>query len=230
MAATVMPDPENRQGIGMTSARTRERLAQRLAAHGIHSEAVLERIRTVPRHLFVDEALASRAYEDSALPIGHGQTISQPYIVALMTQALIANGEAPRVLKKVLEVGTGCGYQTAVLAPLAGQIFTIERIGALQRQTRQRLIALGINNVRYRHGDGFEGWPGQAPFDGILVTAAPGDLPQVLLDQLAPDGRLIIPVGAPGSQELVRVRRTETGFVRDHLCWVSFVPLLEGKG
>ena len=222
-------DPDNVQGIGMTSARTRERLAQRLAAHGIHSEEVLERIRNVPRHLFVDEALASRAYEDSALPIGQGQTISQPYVVALMTQALLENGAAPRRPEKVLEVGTGCGYQTAVLASLVGQIFTIERIGSLQRQAKQRLVSLGITNVRFRHGDGFEGWPGQAPFDGILVTAAPGDVPQTLLDQLAPGGRLIIPVGPPGNQELVRIDRTESGFPRQHLCWVAFVPLLEGK-
>jgi protein-L-isoaspartate(D-aspartate) O-methyltransferase len=217
------------QGIGMTSARTRERLVQRLSTHGIHSEAVLDRIRNTPRHLFVDEALASRAYEDSALPIGQGQTISQPYIVGLMTQALIENGNTPRRPDKVLEVGTGCGYQTAVLAALVGQVFTIERIAGLLRQAKQRLASLGIANVRFRHGDGFEGWPGQAPFDGILVTAAPGEVPQTLLDQLAPGGRLVIPVGPPGNQELVRIERTDTGFARQHLCWVAFVPLLEGK-
>jgi protein-L-isoaspartate(D-aspartate) O-methyltransferase len=222
-------DAENHQGIGMTSARTRERLVQRLAASGIYSEAVLERIRNVPRHLFVDEALGSRAYEDSALPIGQGQTISQPYIVALMTQALIENGAAMRRLNKVLEVGTGCGYQTAVLAPLVGQIFSIERIGSLQRQAKHRLTRMGIGNVRFRYGDGFEGWPGQAPFDGILVTAAPDEVPQALIDQLAPGGRLIIPVGPPGKQELVRIERTEAGLARQHLCWVAFVPLLEGK-
>jgi protein-L-isoaspartate(D-aspartate) O-methyltransferase len=219
-------EPRHVQGIGMTSARTRERLIQRLSEAGIRNPAVLERIRNVPRHLFVDEALASRAYEDSALPIGHGQTISQPYIVALMTQALLEGGAAP---KKVLEVGTGCGYQTAVLSPLVRQIFTIERIGNLQRATRDRLKALGVDNVRYRHGDGFEGWPGQAPFDGILVTAAPLDIPRTLLDQLAVGGRLIIPVGPPGMQDLVRVTRTETGFQRESLCKVSFVPLVEGR-
>ncbi len=217
------------QGIGMTSARTRERLVQRLAASGIHSETVLERIRAVPRHLFIDEALASRAYEDSALPIGQGQTISQPYIVALMTQALLGNGTLRRP-DKVLEVGTGCGYQTAVLAPLVGQIFTIERIAGLQRAARQRLQALGCANIRFRHGDGFEGWPGQAPFDGILVAAAPLEVPPILMEQLAPDGRLVIPVGPAGNQDLVRITRTATGFEREHLCAVSFVPLVEGKG
>lgn len=218
-----------KQGIGMTSARTRERLVQRLAASGISSATVLERIRAVPRHLFIDEALASRAYEDSALPIGHGQTISQPYIVALMTQALIGNAHG-RPLDKVLEVGTGCGYQTAVLSPLVGQLFTIERIPGLQQAARQRLNALGFGNIRFRHGDGFEGWPGQAPFDAILVAAAPTEVPQALVDQLAPGGRLIIPVGPAGKQELVCITRSATGTDREHLGWVTFVPLLEGKG
>jgi protein-L-isoaspartate(D-aspartate) O-methyltransferase len=209
----------------MTSARTRERLVQRLATGGITSQPVLERIRDVPRHLFIDEALASRAYEDSALPIGQGQTISQPYIVALMTQALI-EGSRP---EKVLEVGTGCGYQTAVLAGLVRQIFTIERIASLQRQARQRLNALGLGNIRFRHGDGFEGWPGRAPFDGILVAAAPSEVPQALIDQLAPNGRLVIPVGPARSQELIRITRTPNGIEREHLCWVTFGPLVEGK-
>ncbi|MCC7330373.1 MAG: protein-L-isoaspartate(D-aspartate) O-methyltransferase [Gammaproteobacteria bacterium] len=226
MAAVTASDPEGRNGIGMTSARTRERLVQRLSASGIRNEAVLERIRAVPRHLFIDEALASRAYEDSALPIGKGQTISQPYIVALMTQALIEGGRP----EKVLEVGTGCGYQSAILAPLVGQLFTIERIASLQRAARQRLTSLGFGNVRFRHGDGFEGWPGQAPFNGILVAAAPGEIPSALLDQLAPGGRLVMPVGPPGQQELVRMTRTANGIEREHLCWVSFVPLVEGKG
>lgn len=229
MAAAVTKSRDKLQGIGMTSARTRERLVQRLASSGIGSEAVLERIRAVPRHLFIDEALASRAYEDSALPIGQGQTISQPYIVALMTQALLGNGVLRR-LDKVLEVGTGCGYQTAVLSPLVGQLFTIERIAGLQRAARQRLNGLGMGNIRYRHGDGFEGWPGQAPFDGILVAAAPAEVPQALVDQLAPGGRLVIPVGPAGSQELVRITRTNGGTEREHLCWVTFVPLVEGKG
>jgi protein-L-isoaspartate(D-aspartate) O-methyltransferase len=218
----------NQQGIGMTSARTRERLIQRLAASGITSVTVLERIRAVPRHLFIDEALASRAYEDSALPIGHGQTISQPYIVALMTQALLGTGETRR-LDKVLEVGTGCGYQSAVLAPLVNHLFTIERIESLQRAARRRLATMDLGDIRYRHGDGFEGWPGQAPFDGILVAAAPTEVPQALVQQLAPGGRLVIPVGPAGNQELLRITRTETTVEREHLCWVTFVPLLEGK-
>ena len=184
----------------------------------------------MPRHLFVDEALASRAYEDSALPIGHGQTISQPYIVALMTQSLLETGDGLRPLGKVLEVGTGCGYQTAVLAPFCQQLFTIERVGALLKLAKRRLGELGIGNVRYRHGDGMEGWPGQAPFDGILAAAAPRDVPDRLLDQLAEGGRLVIPVGPGGRQSLLRITRTAADFEREHLCDVSFVPLVEGRG
>ena len=216
------------RGIGMTSARTRDRLVQRLRESGITSEAVLERIRSVPRHLFVDEALASRAYEDSALPIGYGQTISQPYVVALMTQALLEPVPGFKPPRKVLEVGTGCGYQTAVLASLVRQVFSIERIGALLTATRERLRTLGVDNVRFRHGDGFEGWPGQAPFDGILVAAAPAEVPAALLAQLAPGGRLVIPVGPPGHQELVRYTRSDAGCVRELLDHVSFVPFREG--
>jgi protein-L-isoaspartate(D-aspartate) O-methyltransferase len=222
-------DRRRLEGIGMTSARTRERLVKRLADGGISNHAILERIRSVPRHLFVDEALQSRAYEDSALPIGHSQTISQPYIVALMTQALV-DGKTAGELRKVLEVGTGCGYQTAVLASLVGTIYTIERIRDLSRSTRTRLSELGVHNVRYRHGDGMEGWPGQAPFDGILVAAAPSGIPQALMDQLAVGGRLIIPVGPAGHQELVRMTRTASGLEQEVLCQVSFVPLLEGTG
>lgn len=213
----------------MTSARTRERLVQRLADHGISNPQILDRVRSVPRHLFVDEALQSRAYEDSALPIGHGQTISQPYIVALMTQALLDDVDPSRPLGKVLEVGTGCGYQTAILSPLVRQIFTIERIRDLMLDTKARLYELGFRNIRYRHGDGMQGWPGQAPFDGILVAAAPSSIPQKLLDQLAVGGRLVIPVGPAGRQDLVRVTRTDEGFEQETLCAVSFVPLLEGK-
>lgn len=218
------------RGIGMTSARTRERLVQRLADHGISDLRILDRVRSVPRHLFVDEALQSRAYEDSALPIGHGQTISQPYIVALMTQALLDGIDPAKPPGKVLEVGTGCGYQTAILSPLVRRIFTIERIRELMIETRARLGELGYQNIRYRHGDGMKGWPGQAPFDGILVAAAPAGIPQALLDQIAVGGRLIIPVGPPGRQELLRVTRTETGLAQESLCTVSFVPLLEGTG
>jgi protein-L-isoaspartate(D-aspartate) O-methyltransferase len=228
VAAQVNSEHRAIRGIGMTSARTRERLVQRLGETGISNPAVLERIRSVPRHLFVDEALASRAYEDSALPIGHGQTISQPWIVALMTQALVSDVAEP--LGKVLEVGTGCGYQTAVLSPFVRQVFTIERIAALQQAARVRLNELGFKNVRYRHGDGFQGWPGQAPFDGIIVAAAPAEVPTVLLEQLKVGGRLVIPVGRAGQQDLVRYTRTADGFDREHLSRVSFVPLVEGTG
>lgn len=230
MVAPVNKEQRNIQGIGMTSARTRERLVRRLADHGITNPAILDRIRSVPRHLFVDEALQSRAYEDSALPIGHGQTISQPFVVALMTQALLEVGGDLRRLGKVLEIGTGCGYQTAVLSTLVDQIFTIERIRGLSQSTRLRLGELGLNNVRFRHGDGMRGWPGQAPFDGILVAAAPAGIPDQLLDQLAVGGRLIIPVGPPGRQELTRITRTAQGLERENLGAVSFVPLLEGTG
>ncbi len=212
----------------MTSARTRDRLVQRLGETGITNPAVLERIRSVPRHLFVDEALASRAYEDSALPIGLGQTISQPWVVALMTQALVTGLDLP--LKKVLEVGTGCGYQTAVLSPFVRRIFTIDRIGSLQQAARTRLNQLGFDNIRYRHGDGFKGWPGQAPFDGIIVAAAPGEVPPALLEQLSEGGRLIIPVGPAGDQALIRITRTPGGLQREQLSQVSFVPLVEGTG
>jgi protein-L-isoaspartate(D-aspartate) O-methyltransferase len=230
MVTPVSLDRQHIEGIGMTSARTRERLVERLALNGIADPAVLDRIRSVPRHLFVDEALGSRAYEDSALPIGHGQTISQPFIVALMTQALLNADNGAGQLKKVLEVGTGCGYQAAVLAPLVGQLFTIERIRGLLQTARSRLRALGFSNIRYRHGDGMQGWPGQAPFDGILVAAAPADIPKKLLDQLAIGGRLIIPIGPPGLQDLRCVVRTEEGFDCKSLCPVSFVPLVEGTG
>ena len=214
----------------MTSARTRDRLVQRLRQEGITQEEILERIRNLPRHLFVDEALSIRAYEDNALPIGHGQTISQPLIVALMTQALLEQeGELTRPAK-VLEIGTGCGYQTAVLAPFVQQLFTIERIKPLQQLAKQRLSGLGLGNVRFRHDDGFRGWPGQAPFEGIIVTAAPDGVPDKLLDQLAPGGRLVVPVGPTGGhQRLLRITRTANGLQRETLADVSFVPMLEGK-
>jgi len=201
-------------GIGMTSARTRDRLVQRLREQGIANLSVLERIRNVPRHIFVDEALGSRAYEDTALPIGYGQTISQPYIVARMTEALLQGGAA----ENVLEVGTGCGYQTAVLAPLVGRLYTIERIEPL----------LGIRNVRFRHGDGTLGWSAHAPYDGILVAAAPLTVPESLIGQLRVGGRLIVPIGPEGEQELVRFTRGEPRVERESLGPVAFVPLLGG--
>ena len=214
-----------RRGIGMTSARTRDRLVQRLKHHGIRSEAVLEQIRNVPRHLFVDEALASRAYEDTALPIGLGQTISQPWVVARMTEALLGDAE----VETVLEIGTGCGYQTAVMAPLVKKIYTVERIPELLKKTRQRLRALDIYNVQFRPGDGWEGWPKYAPYDGIIVTAAAPHLPEKLLQQLAPDGRMVIPVGPPGFQDLLLVIRKDDHFEQASLGAVSFVPLVPGK-
>ena len=211
-------------GIGMTSARTRDRLVQRLREQGIANLAVLDRIRNVPRHIFVDEALGSRAYEDTALPIGYGQTISQPYIVARMTEALFEAGPAGNVL----EVGTGCGYQTAVLAPLVARLYTIERIEPLLARARERLKELGIRNVRVRHGDGTLGWKAHAPFDGILVAAAPLTVPEALVKQLRVGGRLVVPVGPEGEQELVRFTRREQGVQRESLGAVAFVPLLGG--
>jgi protein-L-isoaspartate(D-aspartate) O-methyltransferase len=211
-------------GIGMTSARTRDRLVQRLREQGIANLAVLERIRNVPRHIFVDEALGSRAYEDTALPISYGQTISQPYIVARMTEALLEAGAA----ENILEVGTGCGYQTAVLAPLVTRLYTIERIEPLLARARQRLKELGIRNVRFRHGDGTLGWKAHAPFDGILVAAAPLTVPEALVRQLRVGGRLLVPIGPEGEQELVRFTRREQGMQRESLGAVAFVPLLGG--
>jgi protein-L-isoaspartate(D-aspartate) O-methyltransferase len=211
-------------GIGMTSARTRERLVQRLQEQGIADLRVLDRIRTVPRHLFMDEALASRAYEDNALPIGFGQTISQPFVVARMTEALLAGADVSRVL----EIGTGCGYQTAVLSPLVKEIYTIERIASLLGRARRTLRELRIRNVNFRHDDGNVGWAARAPFDGILLTAAPPAVPQALFDQLKVGGRLIAPVGPEGRQELFRYTKGETRIDRQSLGAVSFVPLVSG--
>lgn len=212
------------QGIGMTSMRTRERLIQRLRAGGIRDERVLEAMRQTPRHIFMDEALGSRAYEDTALPIGGGQTISQPYIVALMTQALLEDGP----LDKVLEVGTGSGYQTAVLAPLAGRVYSVERIRWLKDQARRRLAELGIQNADLYYSDGGLGLPQRAPFDGILVTAAPHSVPAALVAQLAPEGRMVIPVGPRGNQDLLRIRRDGPGWQEEFLGKVVFVPLMDG--
>ena len=211
-------------GIGMTSARTRERLIQRLRDQGIRDDHVLDRIRNVPRHLFVDEAIASRAYEDTALPIGHGQTISQPYIVARMTEAVTIGGTPD----KVLEIGTGCGYQTAVLAPLVKRLYSIERIEPLLDRARKRCKELGLRNVRFRHADGGNGWKAQAPFDAILVAAAPHAVPMKLLEQLRDGGRLVAPIGPQGTQELLRFTRRGDEYQRERLCMVSFVPLVGG--
>ncbi|MEM6406456.1 MAG: protein-L-isoaspartate(D-aspartate) O-methyltransferase [Pseudomonadota bacterium] len=212
------------QGRGMTSGRTRTRLIQRIRQQGVQDPAILERIGQVPRHLFVDEAMASRAYENSALPIGNSQTISQPYIVARMTEALLAAGP----IEQVLEIGTGSGYQTAVLAPLVRRIYTIERIGTLLRQARQRFQQLRLKNIRTYHGDGTQGWSDYAPFDGILLTAAPANVPTTLLTQLRTGGRMILPVGPPEQQTLTCLTRTEEGYDEKILEPVRFVPMLTG--
>jgi len=217
---------QNFQGIGMTSQRSRNRLVEQLRTMGIQSETVLEVIRNMPRHIFVDEALASRAYDNTALPIGHNQTISQPYIVARMTAALLADTKP----QSVLEIGTGCGYQTAILSQLVKQVYTIERIDALLYKARERFFTLKCANISTSHGDGNLGWPAQAPFDGILVAAAPVGVPETLLAQLAIHGKLIIPVGKSGEQELLSITRVADGFTEERLDGVSFVPMLAGRG
>ncbi|MFT5425605.1 MAG: protein-L-isoaspartate(D-aspartate) O-methyltransferase [Gammaproteobacteria bacterium] len=212
------------QGIGMTSQRTRSRLIVKLRDMGIVSEDVLSTIMNTPRHIFVDEALASRAYENTALPIGYNQTISQPYIVARMVEVLLEQGG----IRNVLEVGTGCGYQTAILAQLVDHVYSIERIEALLKKARGKLRLLKCNNVRGKYGDGNAGWSQYAPFDGIIVSAAPIGVPETLLEQLAMNGRLVIPVGSAGKQKLLLITRTEEGFQEKELDMVSFVPMLEG--
>lgn len=207
----------------MTSARTRNRLVKRLRDQGIRSSDVLNQIKNVPRHLFVDEALASRAYEDTALPIGLGQTISQPFIVARMTEALLAGFEG----KNVLEIGTGCGYQTAIMAPFIKRIYTVERIPELLKKAKKRLQNLDIYNVEYRPGDGWDGWKKYSPYDGIIVTAAASSMPEQLLQQLALNGRLIIPIGPKGKQDLQMIVNHHNHFEQLSLGPVSFVPLVK---
>ena len=213
----------SQQGIGMTSQRTRERLIQRLMDQGITRFEVLEAIRSVPRHLFVDEALAHRSYEDTALPIGYGQTLSQPYVVAKMSELALAQGRP----KKVLELGSGSGYQTAILASLVDEICAIERIKPLLERARKQLRALRVRNVRLRHGDGLDGWASEAPFDLILGAAAPEQLPTQLLEQLATGGRLILPVGGE-RQQLMMVTATTEGYVEEVIEEVNFVPMVRG--
>jgi protein-L-isoaspartate(D-aspartate) O-methyltransferase len=208
----------------MTSSRTRDRMVNRLIEQGIRDLNVIEVMRATPRHIFLDEALAHRAYEDTALPIGHSQTLSQPYIVARMTEALLADGP----LEKVLEIGTGSGYQTAVLAQLVGQVFSVERIKALQDQARTRLGLLKLHNVRLRHTDGGMGWPEEAGFDGIIATAAPLGIPKALIAQLNEGGRLIIPVGGGEVQDLLLITRRGDGHETRVLEQVRFVPMLGG--
>lgn len=210
----------------MTSQRTRERLVQRLLDQGVSNYDVLDVMRNTPRHIFLDEALSHRAYEDTALPIGFGQTLSQPYIVARMTEVLLgAAGE----LNKVLEVGTGSGFQTSVLAQLVKRVYSVERIRPLQEKARTRLRQLGLDNVQLRHSDGGFGWPEMGPFDGILSTAAPQVVPPELLKQLAPDGVLVIPVGGVSQELRLIVRAGDSDkFVTQILEPVKFVPLLSG--
>lgn len=211
---------ENIRGIGMTSRRTRERLMQRLREKGINDERVLRAMLEVPRHLLIDEGIASHAYEDTPLPIGFGQTISQPYIVARMTQALLQG--APR---KVLEIGTGSGYQTAILAALVEQVYTVERIESLAQVAPKRLRQLGFTNVHFLCGDGSAGWDVYAPYDAVIVTAAAGRIPPALLSQLAVGGRMIVPVG-DDCQQLISVIRSDDGYATEHLELVNFVPLI----
>lgn len=212
-------------GLGMTSQRARQRLLARLQEEGIGHWAVLGAVHDTPRHLFIDEALAHRAYEDTALPIGLGQTISQPYVVARMSELLLTGP-----LARVLEIGTGSGYQTAVLAQIADEVFTIERIRALQDQARARHQRLELRNIRYRHGDGWQGWADEGPYDGIIVTAAPDSVPEALLAQLADGGRLVVPVGAElGVQELRLIQRHGERFETTVIEQVRFVPLVPGK-
>ena len=210
----------------MTSQRSRDRLVRQLRDMGIESETVLASIRSTPRHIFIDEALASRAYDNTALPIGRNQTISQPYIVARMTEALLEAGD----LDKVLEIGTGCGYQTAILAQLARRVYSIERIEVLLTGARERFRTLNYRNIKVKYGDGSRGWPEHAPFQGILVSAAPAKIPDALMEQLAVGGRIIIPIGHSGGQKLLSVVRTSTGFTEKNLDPVSFVPMLKGTG
>jgi protein-L-isoaspartate(D-aspartate) O-methyltransferase len=216
--------PSGARGIGMTSQRTRDRMIARLREKGIGDDLVLGAMARVPRHLFVEEAISSRAYEDTALPIGFEQTISQPFIVARMLEVM----RAGRALGRVLEIGTGCGYQAAVLAEIAREVYSIERIAALLEKARANLRPMRIANLRMVHGDGARGIPEAAPFDGIVLAAAGAEVPRPLLDQLAPGGRLIAPVGV-AAQELVLIERTGEGLVERRLDAVKFVPLRGGK-
>lgn len=209
----------------MTSLRTRRRLIERLRAQGIGSEKILNALLETPRHLFIDQDLAHKAYEDTALPIGQNQTISQPFIVALMSDFIF---DSDIKVKKVLEIGTGCGYQTAILSQFSAWVFTIERIASLQAEAKQRLLHLGYRNISYLNGDGFLGWESNQPFDGIIVTAAPEVAPQALMEQLSQGGRLVIPVGGKESQQLRIITRTARGFDEQRRDAVRFVPMLNG--
>jgi len=214
----------NAQGIGMTSERTRMRMIERLRSKGVSDERVLEAMQNIPRHLFIDEALSHRAYEDTALPIQFGQTISQPLVVAQMTTAIIN----PEIPQKVLELGTGSGYQAAILSQLVEEVFSIERIDKLTRSSRRRFIRLGYTNIRCKTGDGFAGWPTEGPFGGVIGTAAPEEIPVDLLEQLTPEGKMVLPVGDHKHQKLIAIKKAADGYTQEELGDVIFVPLLEG--
>ena len=212
------------QGIGMTSQRSRNRLVSKLREMGIKNEKVLDIVAETPRHIFIEEALASKAYENSALPIGYGQTISQPFIVALMTQVLIESGQ----MRKVLEIGFGSGYQTAILSRVSEQVFGVERLSSLVERAREKIWELKISNIHLRHGDGMMGWERHSPYDAILVAAAPRFVPKELLNQLSEGGRLIIPIGIDENQKLMLYSKTDDEIVEKEIQAVKFVPLLPG--
>ncbi len=225
MVALVVP--RHLQGIGMTSQRTRDRMIQRLFEQGVTNSQVLDMMRIIPRHIFIDEALASRAYEDTALPIGYNQTISQPYIVGKMTELLLENKSQ---FRKVLEIGTGCGYQTAILSQFAESVYSVERILPLQQKAKRHTELLKLKNIYYAHSDGGLGWERHAPFDGILAAAAPHEIPESLLHQLSIGGVMVIPVeNTDGTQTLQRITRLEGHYKTEYLEEVSFVPFLSGK-
>ncbi len=216
--------PERRLGQGMTSQRMRDKLVAQLARHPLIDPRVLELVRFTPRHVFMDEAMASRAYDNASWPIGEGQTISQPEMVALMTSLALG---APK-LDRVLEIGTGSGYQTALLSQVAKHVFSVERIAKLQARAQEVLRGLLVRNVRFKVGDGYLGWKEMGPFHAILVTAAPPKLPEVLLHQLADEGRLIIPIGQASAQKLYMITRKGEKFLTHQVCDAAFVPLVEG--
>ncbi len=219
-----MCDTQKIQGIGMTSQRSRNRLVSKLREMGIKNEEVLNIVADTPRHIFIEEALATKAYENSALPIGHGQTISQPFIVALMTQVLIESGR----MNRVLEIGSGSGYQTAILSRVSEQVFGVERIKSLVEKAREKIWELKIKNIHLSHGDGMLGWERHSPFDAILVAAAPNCVPEELLNQLSEGGRLIIPIGINEDQKLMLYTKTKSEIIEEEIQTVKFVPLLPG--
>ncbi len=220
-----MSNELNLNGVGMTSQRTRDRLVQRLRDQGIMDERILDVVTSTPRHAFIDEALAHRAYEDIALPIGFNQTISQPYIVARMTEVLLGGGP----LGRVLEIGTGSGYQAAVLAQLVDRVYTVERISGLLEKAVSRFRLLGLRNIQYKHADGGLGWPERGPYDGIIITASPRRIPDELIAQLTEGGRMVVPLGHGDQQQLTMITNSADGVISEVLEAVKFVPLMGGK-